>query len=271
MSNLELYEYIKDNRKHFIMMNQFKCKDDKYIYWLNKENIHLPISNVTEQNIFDYLLDNTGKYCICGTENRFQNFGQGYQKFCSKRCLYEWRSNNMIGDNNNSHKMTDESRKNALLKQSKTMKAKIARGEWTPNVTNSWAKSRCKVNINQNGKDIIVKCRSSWDAYFQLYNPNLLYEKIRVPYFIDGEFNNYIIDFVDINNKIIYEIKPDNLKDTILNKIKFKAAKDWAKLNEFEFRVISNKWFKDNYNDKLLENQIEKDKLKRLLKQFYEN
>jgi len=268
MSNLELYEYIKVNRKYFIMMNGFKCKDDKYIYWLNKENINIPISIITEQNIYDHLLDNNGKYCRCGNSNTFQNFGQGYKNFCSRYCLYKWRSDNMIGDNNNSHKMSDETKHAANRKISNTLKAKISNGEWTPCVTNSWAKSRCKVNINQNGKDIIVKCRSSWDAYFQIVNPNLLYEKVRVPYFIDGEFHNYVMDFVDINNKILYEIKPDSLKETRVNKIKFSAAKDWAKLNDFKFKVISGKWFKDNYSNEILENQLEKDRLKRLLKQF---
>lgn len=194
--------------------------------------------------------------------------GKYFNATCSSNCKNQLLSISQTGESNSCHKMSNQTRKESHAKISKKLKSKIANGEFTPNVTNSWARSRCIVKINRDGEDIIVKCRSSWDAYFQLANPNLLYEKIRIPYFIDGEFHNYIIDFVDVDNKVIYEIKPDGLKETRVNQIKFKAAKEWAKLNEFEFRVISNKWFKDNYSDKLLKNQVDAKRLKRLLSQF---
>jgi hypothetical protein len=129
-------------------------------------------------------------------------------------------------------------------KQSKTMKEKIAKGEFTPCVTNSWANSRCKLEIDGFNK----KYRSSWDAAFQILNPNCEYEKIRIPYISpeDNDWHNYITDFVDEDNKIIYEIKPDKLQETEVNKAKAKYAVKWTKENNYQYIIISNKWFKEN-------------------------
>lgn len=267
MNKIDTYNFIVNNKKHFIMANNGLTKDKKYKKWLNDNNISLPI-DITEQNLHDYLLDEFGKYCKCGNVNRFKKFGEGYYAFCSKKCLHAWRSDNMIGENNNALKMSNETKRKANQRLSKTLKNKIANGEWTPCVTNSWAKSRCSVKINRGSEDIIINCRSTWDAYFQLHNPNLLYEKIRIPYIWNNEPHNYIIDFVDLENKIIYEIKPESLTRSEVNKIKFKAAQDWANTNNYEFKVISNDWFNINYREDILEGQPNSTKIIRLLKQF---
>lgn len=58
--------------------------------------------------------------------------------------------------------------------------------------------------------------------------------------------NIYIIDFVDFQNKILYEIKPDSEKLNEKNLAKFEAAKNWAKNNGYIFEIITEKWFQDN-------------------------
>lgn len=270
MSNSELYDYILKNRKYFISSNNSLSKDEKYKKWMAEKSIKVPI-HITEQNLYDYLTDNRGKICKCGKVNKFDTFARGYYKFCSKTCLHQWRSDNMKGEGNAIRKMTPEQYEKMNKKISNTIKSKIAKGEWTPCVTNSWAKSRCEVNINRNGKKVTVKCRSSWDAYFQIKNPNMLYEKIRIPYEWKGEFRNYIIDFVDIDNKVIYEIKPNNLRDSELNITKFSYAKRWAKSNNYDFVVVDDLWFRSNFNTEILKGQPEEDRINRLLKQFNED
>ena len=174
----------------------------------------------------------------------------------------------MIGEKNNVHKMTDDAKKEMGLKNSTHIKSKIKNGTFTPNVTNSWARSKCIVKIKRNNEYLDVPCRSSWDAYFQIKNPEYLYEKIRIPYFYKDSYHSYIIDFIDIQNNALYEIKPiNNIKDS-LNTIKFKAAKKWASENNYTFKVIDDKWFHENYDKTLLNNQPDETRLLRLLKQF---
>lgn len=265
MTKSEIYEYINKNKMKFLGSN-IGTYDEKLDNWIQKQGLEVPVYGA--QNVFDYLTDNRGKICICGKENKFDYFSKGYKKFCSKKCLYNWRSINMIGEKNNIYKATPETLKEMGRKNSIKMKESISNGTFTPNVTNSWAKSRCVIRINRLGKEIEIKLRSSWDAYFQLKNPNLYYEKIRIPYFINGIFHNYIVDFVDMENKIIYEIKPGGLENSEINQIKFKSARDWSVTNGYKFEIISNDWFIDNYDENVLDNQPDKDKLKRLLKQF---
>jgi len=119
-------------------------------------------------------------------------------------------------------------------KQSNTMKNKIAKGEFTPCVTNSWAKSRCYIDD--------IPFRSSWEAMFYLIT-ELPYEKIRIPYIgLDNKKHSYIIDFHDEENKILYEIKPNSLIKDEKVKIKEGAAKEWCKENEWTFEFISEKY-----------------------------
>lgn len=99
----------------------------------------------------------------------------------------------------------------AKIKQSKTMREKIAKGEFTPNITNSWTHWTAKVNIH--GK--VKSFRSSWEACFAVCHPNLEYETIRIPY---GQ-KIYIADFYDSNLRILYEIKPIATYNTQVEKI----------------------------------------------------
>ncbi len=268
MDKFKIYKLISDNKFKIFNSND---KDVRLASFLKINEIFLPIS-ITVKGVYDYLNDSNGRYCpICGNENNFIGFIPGYSKFCSKQCLYTWRSNNMMGSNNNVYKMSPIALKEMGKKNSKHIKEKIANGTFTPNITNSWCHSKIEVNISRNGINKIIKCRSSWDAFFQIINPHCLYEKIRIPYFYKGIFHSYIVDFVDIDNKIIYEIKPNSEKIKEINKIKFEAAKKWASNNNFSFIIIDENWLKEKYDDKLLIGQINEVKLRKSLKQFNEN
>jgi hypothetical protein len=174
----------------------------------------------------------------------------------------------MQGESNNVYRIPNEAKAVIRNKQSVAMKKAIADGRFTPCVTNSWARSRCTVKIIQDSCEKIINCRSSWDAYFQILNPSALYEKLRVQYTYDNKTRNYLVDFIDFENKKIYEIKPSVFEETPVNIIKFNAAVEWAKVNNYEFIVISEEWFKQHYCETNIINQPDYLKMKRLLVQF---
>ncbi len=97
--------------------------------------------------------------------------------------------------------------KNAAAKQSMTMKKKIANGEFTPNITNTWTNWNAIIQLdNSNSK----KFRSSWEACFWYSNQHLEYETMRIPYLSEkSEPHVYIADFYDRISNTIYEIKPE--------------------------------------------------------------
>ena len=273
MDKQTIYDYILKNKNKFLSIPNFSNIDDRLKYWLIKNNLlqYIEIDNITIKNTYDFLIDDKDRYCgICNKENKFIRFGGvrgSYRKFCSKKCKHIYRSNRLKADNP-IHNMSTIDLLKMRKKVSDTLKEKIKNGTFTPQVINSWAKSRCDIIINRNGKQIKLKMRSSWDAYFQIAFPNLIYEKIRVPYCYNGTFHSYIIDFLDSSNKIIYEIKPESQKDTKRNILKKNAAIKWANDNDFIFKYISDDWFFENYRESLLLNQPDEIRLKRLLKQF---
>lgn len=270
MDKLDLLKFIQASQRSFIQASgKVKLsKDEKYRRFLNKNNIVLPIPLITEQSLYDYFLDEVGKYCVCGSQSNFIALNHGYSTFCSKKCLHSWRSNKMLGENNAYTRASTEAKLELARKISEKIRLRIKEGTFTPCVTNSWARSKCDVVILRDNTDITVKCRSSWDAYFQIHNPQLLYEKLRVQYFYKHKFHSYLIDFVDVQNKKMFEIKPSALINTTVNKLKFQAATNWAKSNQYEFIIIDNTWFKENYDESKLKNQPDSARLMRLLKQF---
>lgn len=247
---------------------------------LNENNIRFNdfdlISLNKEFSIYLFDLDKNFLKCknkYCNNERTYVKFlldckkyEYGFKHFCSKKCLYKYRSYNQIGENNTSHNMTKEQKDNSYKKLSNTIKRKIKDGTWTPNITNSWAGSKIKLIIENKE----ISYRSSWEAFYHLCNQHLEYEKIRIPYIYNDIEHNYITDFTDEYNKIIYEIKPKKNIDNEKNKIKFKYANKWCKENGYKFIIISNDWFKNNYNNykKLLENQKCKNIIEKRLKQF---
>jgi hypothetical protein len=193
----------------------------------------------------------------------------GIYKFCDDpRCNYKSISDRQLGENNTSHRMSSETFKSMCDKNSIKMKANIRDGKFIPNVTNSWAKSRCEIEFYRGNEFIKTKTRSTWEAYFQLFNVDLIYEKVIIPYKYKGVHHNYIVDFVDTENKILYEIKPLSNIDDDKVRVKIRYARKWCKLTNYKFVLITDKWFIRNYNETIVNGQPSEDKIVKNLKQF---
>ena len=170
----------------------------------------------------------------------------------------------------NGNTLKEEIVRKSIDKQSKTIKLKILNGEFTPNITNSWCNSRVLVGDKA--------FRSTWEAYFFIYNLSidklLEYETIRIPYIdpIKNITKTYILDFLDTENNVLYEIKPKSEKDNPTNIAKFKSASEYANGVLAEFIIIDDDWFKMHYDQSLLYKYITDEdsvnKCVRNLKQF---
>ncbi len=280
-----IYDYLSSNKCRFIYK---KTEEDK----INSMNLIISeiIENVSFKSMkecFDYLTIHWDKKCKnenCKNERKVgslfpnrKSFNMvekryGIYKFCENpKCNYESISKRQTGDNNTSHRMSEDTFLAMCEKNSKKMKEKIKNGEFIPHITNSWAKSRCDIKFIRNGELVSIKTRSTWDAFFQLKNPNFFYEKVVIPYKIKGVERNYIVDFVDIENRILYEIKPDSTNNTPANVAKYKYARIWCKKNGYNFIIIKNKWFLKNYDADIIIGQPCEDKMLKNLKQFDEN
>lgn len=124
-------------------------------------------------------------------------------------------------------------------KQSRTIKRKILNGEFKPKL-NCWNNSL----IEWKGR----KYRSSWEAAFHYLNSGCEYEKLRIPYYDTekGKERVFIVDFIDVCKKIVYEIKPTENSSTQNMKDKLKFLDAWCEDNGYTFVLITQKYFKDN-------------------------
>jgi hypothetical protein len=147
-------------------------------------------------------------------------------------------------EDNSSKYMTPESRQRAIENQSKTMKARILNGEWTPCITNSWANSRVRIQMS----GCSYKFRSTWEALFWLSNPSLKYENIRIPYYdtIKQKDRVYIVDFVDECGKTLYEIKPESNQNSQNCIDKLKGAQEFCDKLGYNFSIIGQKDIANN-------------------------
>lgn len=277
----KIYDFLSENKIKFIYKKSFSDKV-KYMNILINSISDIEFSDLND--CFEYLTSHWDKKCKnikCNNKRKLitlfpnrndylnLNLKYGIYKFCDNpKCNYISISERQLGKNNSSLRMSKETFKKMCLTNSLKMKKNIKDGKFIPNITNSWAKSRCNIQFIRNGELIKIKTRSSWDAYFQLFNPNILYEKLIIQYFFNKIEYNYIVDFIDNNNKVIYEIKPNSNIDSPKNKAKIKYAKKWAKNNGFIFKLISDNWFVKNYNEELIIGQPDEEKMKRNLKQF---
>lgn len=193
----------------------------------------------------------------------------GIYKFCEDtNCNYKSISERQMGENNTSHRMSEETFNSMCNKNSIKMKLNIKEGKFIPNITNSWAKSRCEISFIRNDEVINIKTRSTWEAYFQIFNPNLHYEKVIIPYLYNNIEHNYIVDFVDYENKLLYEIKPSSNKGNSIVKTKSRYGRKWSKINGYKYILITDKWFIKNYNECLVIGQPDEEKIIRNLRQF---
>jgi hypothetical protein len=272
LENLRIF--IKEKKKFITQyrMNSIKNKDERSFLNIKEYcKIELPNSIKNIRDILD-VLDNSNGICeMDGCENKKKRDSNRWylRKFCSRKCADLHFSICQKGDNNSFHNISEEKRKDMGRKISKKISKKISNGEFTPNITNSWANSKIRVNI----KGRIKFVRSSWEAYFYILNPDLLYELIRIPYFDSkkGLFRNYITDFCDPVNKIIYEIKPKSKIQDSSEKIN--SAKEWCRINSYEYRVIQQEWIIENYKRDLLIDQPEGERISHLIEKMikYEN
>lgn len=278
----EIYDYISKNKVKFI----YKKNEIDSVYILNELinefNCDMKFSSIDES--FNFLTEHWDKKCKndqCKNNRKLTslfpnredfiliNKKYGIYKFCEDvTCNYKSISERQKGSNNTSLRMSEETFKSMCEKNSIKMKLNIKEGRFIPNITNSWAKSRCEISFIRNGELINMKTRSTWEAYFQLFDTNLVYEKIVIPYLYNKTEYNYIIDFVDFENRILYEIKPLSNKDSEIFKVKSKFARRWCKLNGYKFVLITDKWFVKNYNEDLLIGQPDEEKIIKNLKQF---
>lgn len=148
-----------------------------------------------------------------------------------------------IGESN-AKKWTDEYKKRdrehrikmgSNEKISRSLKAKILNGEYSPKSENRKRSKRLKSLITG------ISYRSNWELIFHEKNLHLEYESVRMIYIENNVERIYITDFTDRENKIIYEIKPTSelLNSNFLLKKKF--AEEWCALNGYEFKIITEK------------------------------
>lgn len=135
------------------------------------------------------------------------------------------------------------SNKELREKQSDTIRKLISDGVFTPPITNSW--THWDSIYTYNNKE--YKFRSSWEAAFWSAYKHLKFEELRIPYLYEGKTHTYIVDFIDYDKRVVYEIKPT---DRYLEKeiVKEKYLKQWCLDNNYEYIFITNNWFKINYN-----------------------
>jgi len=261
-----LRKYIRENPHKLIQTNINREPDlDKRVI-LNLKllgNFIIPDKIDTIYKILLYIDEDTGicKRNGCKKDKKNKNGSRWkLNPFCSRECADKDFSQKQR-ENNTSHRMTKETKNSMKEKLSFIVKNKIERGIFTPAVTNSWCHSRINVIINSK----IIKVRSSWEAYFYIMNPGLCYENIRIKYYdsIKEKNRNYIVDFSDLKNSILYEIKPNiKIKD---NKDKESAAIVWCKENGFEYIYITEEWMIENYDRKNLIYQPEEIRISQLI------
>lgn len=250
----ETVKYINDIiRNRILFFHGYSCKSGSIKPKLFNLSTQLPkdVLKINYNNLF-------GCCCICGKEYEINhvyydlNLNEYFLKkvggkyTCSRDCYFK-----ILENKNNFYSYPEE----VKIKQSEDLKRKIENGEWTPNTTNSWCKSRVSTKDNKN------HFRSTWEAVFYVYmkyenNINLTFENIRIPYL---DYNNkkrvYLVDFEDKNNKILYEVKPNSSLEKDINSalLKEKSAIKWCEENGYKFIYITEKEMDNIVNFELLE------------------
>jgi hypothetical protein len=277
-----IYDYLSINKEKFIYKKSELDSINTLNMLINYLNYNIKFRSINE--CFELLTEHWDKKCKsdkCLNNRKITSLfpnredfllvskKYGIYKFCeNSECNYKSISERQTGENNTCHRMTEETFNAMCIKNSIKMKLNIKEGRFIPNITNSWAKSRCEISFMRDDKIVNMKTRSTWEAYFQLFNTNLVYEKVVIPYLYKEIEYNYIVDFVDYKNKILYEIKPLSNKDNEIVKIKTKYGRRWCKLNGYKYILITDKWFMKNYNEDLVIGQPDDVKIIKNLRKF---
>lgn len=143
-----------------------------------------------------------------------------------------WRENMSIAHQNIEHlwltNPTEEEKLHRRKKSSESQKKNILNGTFTPQ--NNYRTKR-RINMLFNGKEYYF--RSSWEVCFFISNPELEYESIRIKYVTKNQEKIYIPDFIDPENKILYELKPK--RQYIAQIDKMDGAIKWCLENGYKF------------------------------------
>lgn len=293
-NKLELFNTIITH-KHKILhyFNEYVKKHPKFeklVQSMNDSSIN-PLSS--SKDLFIFLNEDVEHTCrICGKETEFYGWSGKifvdkvvyFNRTCCKEHCNKYRSLIQMGENNTSHRMTNDTKLNLCKKQSESIKSLIKSGEFTPNVTNSWCHS--KISITFKDKDNLlqtINVRSSFEALFIFQNldKKLSYEKLRIPYKDDiGNNHTYIPDFFDEENGVVFEIKPKSEIHNRNNNIKMLALQEYCKNNNYRCYYItetdlSNGMNKFNIKSTQYMDKEQKDKFLKLLSRYdffkYEN
>ena len=224
-------------------------KSYKRVIYFNYLDIYYPfLLDLTHEEIKSFSIDFRCEICS-STKITSETRITSKVNICSDKCneaklelsyinaakrQYDNPSNYMINP-----KFSEEDRLRISMKKSVTMKKLIKDGLFTPNISNSWCNSKCYIREKP--------YRSSWEVMFHLLNPNLEYETLRVQYIgVDLLNHNYVVDFIDRERKIAYEVKPTSQLEDETIKLKTEAAEKWCKENGYKFKFITEEWIKNN-------------------------
>jgi len=158
-----------------------------------------------------------------------RTLSEEHKKHISEKAKARWTPEFKRKD----HEMRIE--KGIYKKLSETIKENILSGKWTPK--NNRCRSK-RVLSEITG----LKYRSNWELIFHELHPTYGYEKIRIRYtHPEGASKIYITDFIDYDNKVIYEIKPSTELDNNIVLAKAAAAKQWCIANNYTYKIITEK------------------------------
>jgi hypothetical protein len=142
-------------------------------------------------------------------------------KFCNHQCYAKY-----VLSHPDQYKQSEERKQ----KQSNDIKKRISEGIFKPKTNNAYNGSLIRIDDKT--------FRSSWEAAFHILNPTLQYETVVIQYILDGVKRNYFVDFVDYDNRILYEIKPKSRQTDEVNILKEVAAIEWCKNNNYSLITI---------------------------------
>jgi len=226
------------------------------------------------QNLFIFNRRSFKHYCkYCGKE-----LSNPYAVFCgSKECRRKFTAEKNKREEGSGHSFIDESRKYAQSikgktyeeiygetrgkelrkklseshkgkspteetrnKQSIIMKEKILKGEWSPNIINSFTHWKSELKVGQK----VFKFRSSWEleVFKQLKDiypiSEIEYETLRIPYRYDGVEHVYIVDFYIPFKRLVIEVKPKNSLLDEQEREKIRVCKEFCEQNNMTFLIF---------------------------------
>lgn len=236
-------------------------------YWVKNVDALLH-GEISEDNIKSMIYSDAGKLCqkIHG-ENIRKNlnvgvpWNKGVTGIAGHPQTIESRNKislNNSGENNGmfGRKLTDDEK----LHKSQVMKRLILEGKFTPNSNNR----NTHWESYFNGKYY----RSSWEALYQYFDPEAMYEKFRIAYDFNGEQKIYIVDFINYKTKILVEVKPRELCSDKKFEAKMESLKKWAGINGYSVIIADQAWFENNIEIVDYTQFDEKTAMK--IKKFYE-